>query len=144
MWVAAGALAVLAIVYIDVQLRARSAYLEGEKYMDWYAHPEKKKAFYDDKLADGQKQLMREHDRKRLSDDDFSEKMSALQFDHDYALNESSLKYAYQWYKDAYELFSPPESRWVRLARAKAPVALSLWKQELHAQNIPFEDRNFD
>jgi hypothetical protein len=41
-------------------------------------------------------------------------------------------------------LFSPPESRWVRMAREKAPIALNLWKQELHAQNIPYEDQNFD
>jgi hypothetical protein len=133
----AGAAAVLAIVYVDVQLRARSAYLEAEKYMDWYAHPDKKKAFYDQRLAAGKAAL-------NPAAADYADKVSALQFDHDYALSESSLKYAYQWYKDTYELFSPPESRWVRMAREKAPVALNLWKQELHAQNIPFEDQNFD
>jgi hypothetical protein len=143
-WIAAAALAMLAIVYIDVQSRARAAYLEGEKYMDWNAHPEKKRAFYDEKFERDKAALARELERKKITPDDFNEKLASLQFDRQYALSESSLKYAYQWYKDTYELFSPPESKWVRLAREKAPVALNLWKQELNAQKIPFDDHMFD
>ena len=59
-------------------------------------------------------------------------------------MKESSLKYAYQWYKDTYELFSPPESKWVKFAREKAPQALELWKQELREKKIPFEDYMFE
>jgi hypothetical protein len=70
--------------------------------------------------------------------------LDVLQFDNDFVLQESSLKYAYQWYKDTYELFSPPESKWVKQAREKAPKALELWKEELRQQKIPFEDYMFE
>lgn len=60
-----------------------------------------------------------------------------MEFDRELELQESSIKYAYQWYKDTYELFSPPESRWVRRAREKAPIALNLWKKELEQMKIP-------
>ncbi len=70
--------------------------------------------------------------------------IESASFDRDYALSESSLKYAYQWYKDTYELFSPPQSKWVKMARVKAPEALELWKQELRDQKIPFEDTMFE
>ena len=33
---------------------------------------------------------------------------------------------------------------WVREARQKAPETLELWKQELRAQKIPFEDTMFE
>jgi hypothetical protein len=59
-------------------------------------------------------------------------------------MNESAVKYAYQWYKDTYELFSPPESRWVRRARFLAPAAKERWRDELRAKNIPFEEYMLD
>jgi len=133
--VLAGALGVYGLVYLDVVSRARASYEEGEKYMDWYRHPEKKKEFFDQRF---------EADKAKLTEPDLKEKLDALAFDRDYALSESSLKYAYQWYKDTYELFSPPESKWVKMARVKAPETLELWKQELREQKIPFEDTTFD
>jgi hypothetical protein len=143
-WLLAGVVAVVVIVYVDVVSRAKTAFLEGEKYMDWHAHPDKKKAQLHRQLEVSKAALARQRDRKKITEEEFAEKAGALQFDYDYALSESSLKYAYQWYKDTYELFSPPESKWVRLARQQAPIALDLWKKELNAQNIPFEDRHFD
>lgn len=143
-WLIAGAFSVLAIVYIDVQSRAKTAYLEAEKYMDWNAHPEKKKAYYDTRFDREKADLARDLEQKKISQESFNEKLNAAQFDHDYALSESSLKYATQWYKDTYELFSPPESKWVKMAREKAPIALNLWKEELRAQKIPFDDHKFD
>ena len=70
--------------------------------------------------------------------------MDVLEFDKDFQLEESSLKYAYQWFKDTHELFSPPESKWVRMAREKASQALELWKEELRKNKIPFEDYMFE
>ena len=51
---------------------------------------------------------------------------------------------AYAWYETAAELFSPPESRWSRLAREKMPLAKERWKAELAAKHIPPEDSLFD
>jgi hypothetical protein len=39
---AACVISVYALVYVDVVLRARTAYLEGEKYMSWYGNPKLK------------------------------------------------------------------------------------------------------
>ncbi len=55
-------------------------------------------------------------------------------------MKESSLKYAYVWFQTAVELFSPPESRWVVLSRQKMAVAKELWKKELAAKKIPYQD----
>ena len=56
--------AIYAMIYADVVLRAREAYLEGEKYMSWHENPrlkeqelnarfDKAKADLDAKLAKG-------------------------------------------------------------------------------------------
>jgi hypothetical protein len=76
--------AVYAMVCADVVLRARSAYLEGEKA----ANPRE----------------------------------------------------AYAWYETAATLFTPPESRWSRLAREKMPIAKEKWKADLRARKVPFND----
>jgi hypothetical protein len=76
------------MVCADVVLRARSAYIEGEKA-----------------LSPGQ---------------------------------------AYAWYESAATLFTPPESRWSRLARRKMPEAKERWKADLRARHIPFDESMLD
>jgi hypothetical protein len=76
--------AIYGIVCADVVLRARSAYLEGEKA----ANPRE----------------------------------------------------AYAWYETAATQFTPPESRWSRLAREKMPIMKEKWKADLRARKIPFDD----
>ena len=123
-----GAMGVYGFIYVDVVSRAKASYLEGEKYMEWHRHPEKKKEFFD----------------KRYEEEKDKVGAEVAAFDRDYALSESSLKYAYQYYKDTYELFHPPESKWTSMARVKAAETLELWKQELREQKIPFDDTTFD
>ena len=84
LWIGAGAAAVYAMVCADVVMRARYAYLEGEKA--------------------------------------------------------SNPRDAYAWYESAATLFSPPESRWSRLARRKMPEAKERWKADLIARHIPFDE----
>jgi hypothetical protein len=135
-----GAVLVYGLVLRDVVSRAKEAYMEAEKYMDWHAHPEKKEAFATAQME--KQKLVLEADLKKnaITPDQYRQKMDLLEFDRKFLVGESSLKYAYQWYKDTHELFSPPESSWVKMARAKAPQALELWKQELREKKIPFED----
>jgi hypothetical protein len=135
---------VYATIYADVILRARDAFSEGEKYMAWSRDPSKKAAAIDEVYQKGKSELDQQHNNKKMSDDDYAARLASLEFEKNFQLNESSLKYAYQWYKDTYELFSPPESKWVKEARIKAPEALALWKQELRAKNIPFDDSLFE
>ena len=47
---------------------------------------------------------------------------------------------AYAWYESAAVLFTPPESKWSRLARQKLPLAKEKWKADLRAKHIPFDD----
>ncbi|MBI3287976.1 MAG: hypothetical protein HYZ74_00480, partial [Elusimicrobia bacterium] len=53
---------------------------------------------------------------------------------------ESSLKYAFVWYQTAAELFTPPENRWTAEARVKMRQARELWKSELEARKVPYQD----
>lgn len=149
-WFQNSALALIAIlgayglIYHDVVARAHEAYEQGELHMAWYRDPQAKQKYFDDKMAAERAALEARFAAKKISEADYRRRLDSLEFDHDFALSESSVKYAYQWYKDAYEMFSPPQSKWTRLAREKAPQALELWKQELRAQNVPFENTMFD
>ncbi|MFN0117040.1 MAG: hypothetical protein ACKVQC_01935 [Elusimicrobiota bacterium] len=139
-----GIIGVNIIVYLDVRSRAKESFLEGEKYFHWSSHPEEKKKYFEMELEKGKKEVEELFKKGKLPPDQYRQRLDALQFNYDFHMSESSLKYAYQWYKDTYELFSPPESKWVKMARKKALTTLELWKEELRAQKIPFEDYMFE
>jgi hypothetical protein len=132
--------AVYGMVYADVWLRARSAYLEGEKYLEWDRRPELKAAHLDRMLAEKQSRLQGDRQAGRITPAELEQRLALARFERDEAMNESSLKYAYVWFQTAVELFSPPESRWVVLSRAKMAAAKELWKKELAAKKIPYQD----
>jgi len=133
-------LAVYAVAYADLWLRARSAYLEGEKYLEWDRHPELKAAALDLALAEKEARLQAGQQAGRMTAPELSQRLALARFERDEAMKESSLKYAYVWFQTAVELFSPPESRWVVLSRQKMSVAKGLWKKELDARKIPYQD----
>src|SRR5688500_15217334 len=104
---------VYGLIYADLVVRAREAYQEAETYMEWDRNPDKKRAALDERYKFEKSRLERLLKKKETSPEEFQERMDALEFEREFALQESSLKYAYQWYKDTYELFSPPNSKWV-------------------------------
>lgn len=139
--VAGGVLAATyGLIVADLWFRAREAYRQGEKYWQWHFNPEDKKAFLDQDFEKRKHELGRLLSRKRITEANYRERLELASFDHDEAIKESSIKYAYIWYQTVIELFSPPESRWVRKAREKLPQAKELWKKELTQLGIPFED----
>ncbi|MBI4397202.1 MAG: hypothetical protein HY548_08910 [Elusimicrobia bacterium] len=142
--VAATAAVAYAMVYVDVIARAREAYRQGDQYMRWHQDPEEKKRSFEKKFLKEKDVLDKRLKKGELTEEEFNQDLEVLRFDRDQAVNESSIKYAYQWYKDAYELFSPPESRWVRRARYLAPAAKERWRDELRSRNIPFEEYMLD
>ena len=83
------AAALLAFVYgaayTDLVLRARSAYLEGEKWMEWSRKPELKKAHFDAILAAREKDLTKEREAGRLAPAAFTQKMGLARFERDEA-----------------------------------------------------------
>lgn len=142
--IAATVIVMYGMVYADVVLRAKHSYEEGEKYWNWADHPEQRAEFLNQKMAADKAALDHQLAKGKLTKDDYDRNMELLQFDHDQALKESSIKYAYVWYQTAVDLFSPPESKWVRLAREKMPQAKERWKAELRAKHIPFNDSMID
>jgi hypothetical protein len=131
---------VYGMIYVDVIMRARSAYLEGEKYWSWHEHPEQKQAYFEQDLAKQLADIKFQFDKGKLTKDQYDQNVQLATFNARESLNESSIKYAYVWYQTVVELFTPPESRWVTRARQKMPIAKEKWKEELRAKKIPFED----
>ncbi|HAH08258.1 MAG TPA: hypothetical protein DCM05_17320 [Elusimicrobia bacterium] len=143
-WVLAAAAAVAALAAADLVLRARSAYREGEKYMQWHARPEAKKAFFETQFSREKARLDAEKAAGRMPEAEYERRLELERFRADESAAESSLKYAYHWFKTGSELFAPPESRWTKLSRARKEEALALWKKELDARKIPYEPAMFE
>lgn len=140
-----GTIAILyGMIYIDVVSRAKESYIQGEKFWRWHEHPEEKKSELDAIYEKGKADLEKKLSKKKISQEEYDRQLEILGFDRDRNLEDSSIKYAYVWYKTAYELFSPPESKWVKLSREKAPIAKEKWKEELRSKKIPFEEYMLD
>ena len=127
------------LVYLDVWLRARSSYLEAEKYLYWYEHPEAKISALKEKYEREKKKLDKKLSEMKISREDYDREIEILNFNQQREMEESSIKYAYIWFQTTVELFSPPESKWVKLARKKMPLAKSLWQKELESKGIKVE-----
>lgn len=127
---------VFAAVYVDLVLRARTAYLEGERRMEWIKSPELKRKALEAERAEAGEAIR----KLGLPENQERQRLALADFEHQERLKESDAKYAYVWYQTAAELFSPPESKWVKLAREKLPAAKELWKKELDARKIPYKD----
>jgi hypothetical protein len=140
LWIGGTIAVMYGMIYVDVVSRAKDAYQEAEKYSYWADHPAERQKVLDAKLAENKRKLEEDFAKGRVSKEDYTRDLELMQFDHNQALQESSLKYAYVWYQTVVELFSPPESKWVKLAREKLPAAKERWKAELRAKNIPFQD----
>lgn len=138
--VLACAAVVYGMAYVDLVLRARSAYLEGEKYLEWDRKPELKRVALDAELVKNEHRLRALRAGGKITQPELDQRLELARFDRDERMQESSLKYAYVWFQTAVELFSPPESRWVVLSREKMVVAKALWKKELDAKKIPYQD----
>lgn len=133
-------ISVYALIYVDVVLRSRSAFLQGEKYWRWYENPNEKQEALFDEFKKEKEKLDKSLSKDAITQEEYEKKIEIIKFNRDQKLNESSIKYAYVWYQTVIELFSPPESKWVKMARNKMPQAKELWKKELKEKNIPFED----
>jgi hypothetical protein len=132
------------MVYADVVLRAREAWIQGETYWRWADHPEERAAYLQGQEAVEQAALTKKKTQGTLSADDYDRETELLKFRYEQMGKESCVKYAYVWYQTAVQLFSPPESKWVKLSRVKMPLAKERWKAELNAHHIPYEDYMLD
>ncbi|MCX7715823.1 MAG: hypothetical protein N2Z73_00210 [Endomicrobia bacterium] len=127
-------------IYIDVTLRAKEAYYEAEKYLDWHYNPQKKIQYLQQQSEKEKQYLKKLYTQGKLTQQEYQLKLELIDFRHQRQLQESSLKYAYIWYKTAIELFSPPESKWVKLAKEKISKVKEMWKDELIKKGYKVED----
>ncbi|MBI4056977.1 MAG: hypothetical protein HY399_05450 [Elusimicrobia bacterium] len=122
--------------YLDVTLRARAAYLQGEKYWHWHNHAEEKRSYYEAQFEKDEKKLEAKLAKGELDQEEFQDEVQILRVRKEYALQESNLKYAHAWYQTAAQILTPPESKWVKLAREKMVQSKALWEEELASQGI--------
>jgi len=130
----------LAVIYIDVVLRAKKAYYMGEKYFNWYLHPEIKQKVLTEERDKKLKELEENFKKGKIDKTDYENKKDLILTEYDWKINESSIKNAYMWYKTVVDLFQPPKSKYVKLSEDKMRKALKLWKKELKEKNIKFEE----
>ena len=81
----------------EVVKRAKSEFPQGEMYLDFYRNPDKKKLHYDEKLK-----------KKEITDTQYQ-----------MLIEDNALKNAYVQYQTVVDLFTPPESKWVKKSREK-------------------------
>ncbi len=140
MCAAALVVVIYAMTRIDLVLRARAAYLEGEKWLEWSRRPELKQAHFDAELSARMDEFSAELAQGKFARAAYVRKTGLARFERDQAMAESSLQYAYVWYQTAAELFSPPENRWSIRARGKMNSTRVLWKEELEVQHVRYQD----
>jgi len=105
------------IVYTDVYLRARSSYLKGVQYLEWFEKPLEKKEFLDKWL---EKELL-----KIPAENEILKK--TLEMQYKMQLEDNDAKNAYFWFQTTVECFQPPRSKYVRRAEEKMALAKKLW-----------------
>lgn len=141
---AAGFLAAAAFVYtaasVDLSLRARKAYFEGEKYYRWHLNPSEKSAFYLNEYGKKKKILEGALSSGKTTREQYLEELEAAGLERATGVEDSSIKQACVWYKTAAGLFAPPESKWAVLSREKLAAAKEMWKKELTEKGVPFRD----
>lgn len=135
-----GVVLVYLAIYIDVVLRAKEAYLTAERYIDWYYNPTKKEKFLNEQSEKEKEKLEKLFSKGKISNQEYEIQLELIEFNRQRQLEESSLKYAYIWYKTVVDLFSPPNSKWVKLSREKLKVVKELWRKELESKGYKIED----
>ena len=128
------------MIYFDLWLRAKEAYQGGEKYRSWYEQPELKKKKLEEKFEKDKAKLDKLLKKGKIKPEEYEKKLNILKYETEREQEESAIKYAYFWYQTAGELFSPPESKWVKLSREKMYLAKEKWKEELTKKGVLFEE----
>ena len=85
------------MVRFELVKRAKREFNEGERYLSFYRNPDLKKQFYDEKLK----------------------KKEITETEYELLMEDNALKNAYVQYSTVTDLFTPPESKWVKLSRQR-------------------------
>lgn len=128
------------MIYFDLWLRAKEAYQQGEKYWSWHENTELKNKSLEEQFEKEKIKLDKQLNKGKIKSQEYEKKLTILKYETEREKGESAIKYAYFWYQTAVELFSPPESKWVKLSRGKMYLAKEKWKEELRQKGIKFEE----
>ncbi|MBA3065187.1 hypothetical protein KJ633_01810 [bacterium] len=110
---------------VDVTFRARSAYFEGMKYLEWHKNPAAKKKALDLWLEKSKsKTLSAPPVEKELLNE-------SLQMQYQIKMEDNDAKNAYYWFKTVIECFQPPRSAYVKRAQKQILTAEKLWKESM-------------
>lgn len=101
----------------EVIRRAKREYLEGEKFLSFYKNPDLKKQYYDNKLN----------------------KKEITQEEYEMLMEDNALKNAYVQYQTVIDLFTPPESKWVKLSRERLKEIEPLYNQWVESLKAEIE-----
>lgn len=101
----------------EVVRRAKREYLEGEKFLSFYKNPELKKQYYDEKLR-----------KKEITPEEY-----------EMLMEDNALKNAYVQYQTVIDLFTPPESKWVKLSRERLMEIEPLYNQWVESLRLEVE-----
>ena len=119
----------LVIAYLmarfEVVRRAQREYNEGEKFLNFQRNPDAKKQYYDEKLR-----------KKEITD-----------IEYEMLMEDNALKNAYVQYNTVVDLFTPPESEWVKKSRQRLTEITpeyNAWVAQLSAEvqkasNVPIK-----
>jgi hypothetical protein len=113
--VAACIIIAVVMVYMEINRRAKREFLEGEKYLSFYRNPDLKKQYYDEQLG-----------KKEINEIEYQMKME-----------DNALKNAYVQYQTVVDLFTPPESEWVKKSRqrlAEITPEYNAWVKQLQSE----------
>ena len=116
--IAATLIIIYALISFELVRRSKRDYTEGEKYFDFYKNPDKKKVYYDEKLA-----------KKQITEAEYA-----------MLLEDSALKNALVWYETVVDLYAPPENKWITLSRERLKEVRPLytaWAETLKSQALP-------
>lgn len=111
----------------EVVRRAQREYTEGEKFLNFYRNPDAKKLYYDDKLK-----------KKEITD-----------IEYEMLMEDNALKNSYVQYNTVVDLFTPPESEWVKKSRQRLTEITpeyNAWVAQLSAEvqkasNLPVKKK---
>lgn len=109
------------IVYTDVYFRARSSYLKGVQYLEWFEEPQLKKTSLDKWL----KEQIRKVSAGEKTESEILKK--SLEMQYKMQMEDNDAKNAYFWFQTTVECFQPPRSKYVRMAEEKMAAAKKLW-----------------
>jgi len=135
---------VYAFLTVDTVARSREAVREAERYALWHRDPEARRRALEDDFRRGLTRLSRRREADRLAEEAFALELDLLRVRHETAMNLPAAARAFQWYRDAYRLFSPPETPWTRRARLLAPAFKEAWRDEVQRRGLPTTETLWD